>query len=542
MKTNNKPLPAYLKGAFLENYFFFDTVLGAYMQDDEIKNVFMEYARIFCIDDEEWLNDVFSALRTDVFKSAVDIRSFRMLSRVASFYVQDFSHLEQYLIANKLPVIHKLSENMFKEGSPRTCDRALRLTEAWAKDGDPDCLALEAFLEQNGVLIQRDRKASSKHIRKSAGWNHLFSLLMQLRYKTDDYDKTCLPALAAVLSTPSAVEAFAHICRTYGIKEKIVPGVLQRALEKAFDKDMAKRDRMSVSRIRVISSPVLSVDAKKELLLNCKDETLDNLPLKISARTPFEPITKLNCDSPLKREEERKRILANLSVIDVRDSIDYEPLLLICPDEYVLEEYERVLRECFAGRKIGSIDVSDPRRAFISYDKNNALVDLLNKLGEAASVVFVKHCETLDRDMGRELVKLIRSDFRKNYPLSHSPVTFDLSAMLPIMFSVGYPCEPIKEVCDIVELAPLSMKEFKKVVDAIVKEKTETFGLFSLSLSDDAKKELENYSVLEVRQLFDRALAGCRHSGKPVVLTRDDFIIEPGSGKHETRFWRKKSI
>ena len=364
-------------------------------------------------------------------------------------------------------------------------------------------------------------------------------LLMGLSYGSEKLSDRCASVLCAMMQTPAQADTLRHIAAYRDFKDGIAPDELARTMEQAFGRRALERSRLQANALKLLASPVLTVDTKKKLLQEkAEGDTYTELPLSITEATPFEPVFELDGSAVLNRPEEARRIVANLSLIDVRDSIAYKPLLLVCRDAYVLSEYKRLLSATFGHRKVGYLDASDPNQPLLAEGKANAIIRTLDKLGDAASVIFIENCDELDEREGKEFVKFLRSDYLRNHLVSPS-AAYDLSAMLPILLASSEPCEAICQACEKVELQPVAEEEARPIIDRILSDKARIFKLEALEMTPDARERLEDRPIPEVSELLDRAISRHRRDGRRITLTADSFAFDQDS-HHTTTFWGRK--
>lgn len=536
--SKNTSVPEYLRGAFLTNYLFFDAAFRPFLTPEALDRAYREYADIFCIGDDEWLDHIYGILNTDIFTRATGLHEFNMLSRTASLYPECFSGDEKYLISLRGTAMRVRTERLGNDKN-MTCDRVLLSVESAAKHGDTDCIGLMSYMLYNGVLVRRSTARALKDIARIAEWNSQFGLLMGMRYgdgqTADDY----MSRLRTVMNSSSVGDSFDYIAESRGVNPADVPdNELALALEKAFNRQAVTRSLLSAPTLRMLRSPVLSDETKKQLLARkSRDDSFAGLPLNIRTSTPFCKVVSLDNRTPLVRADELEHVRANLGAVDVHGRFDYKPLLLVCEDSFVLDEYKKIISATLAGRKFGSVDAADPGQS-CSGGSDNAIITTLDKLGDAGSVIFVENCDALSAESGRELVSFLRSEYRSNYRIASPSVCLDLSDMLPVLFATEEPCREICEAADVLHLRPMSPEERRTIISQVVADKAGLFGLSDITLTERAYDELERYSMPQVSRMLDRAISTHRRCGESIELDAAALESESYGDEDNKFFWR----
>ena len=562
MTTSPEPLVS----AFLSQYFFMDAVLGDYMTEVEKQTAYYDMAEIFCLGSDPSLDHIYKIIQSDLLAQTNAYDNFCYLSRTMQLMPESFTPEEQYIIAQKSNGFAYYHET-FKKGFFTTKSAALFGLEQAAKNGNTYAAALLSFLSYAGIVLPLNEGRALHGARKLSFWNDLFGVLLQLHRadvtcvdqrekETDTFMQQLLSILCASLCNESEQEMLAHIVSYYAYdlpyddqdtddepheNPVIYPNALATTLEKRLGSQALSGNVMNPTLLKVLRSPILSTHAKQNIITGFREgDTLDALPLHIRRVTSIPPVTRLDVDSPLARKDEYRHILANLSTLDARTSDGYRPLMLVCRDPYVLEEYMRVLREVFVSQSLPAattecVDLSLPAsQTLLSGRDNKAMVNLLNKLKDACPVLFLKNCQDLDDGRTEMLFNFLQVDHRKYFPTAYDNVTLDLSGILPILFATSAPSKTLSRVCDVITLKDVTSDEMSGVLDRILAQKCELYSLTSLDADDSAMGKLKTMTPATAAALVDKAIAhsrlshaeachesGCRHTHVSVHLTAE---------------------
>lgn len=541
LKSNLTPTPDYLSGAFLTHYFLFDTVLGRFLTEGERAAAYSEYAAIFAVTDKAWLDDTYALLNCPILSQADDPNTFYMLSRATAFYPEIFPPEERFLIAQKSNAMRIKVKMLGPSTANLSRERLLSMLEGAAAAGEPDAVSLLTFLRWNGILMDRDPNGALVRMHRLASWNHPAGILMCLRYGPAEQAERCAAVLGAVLDSPSTAHALAHLQRHYALPT-VSPCPLAKALERAFAREQLPRDKMSAEVLRMLESSLLDTAAKRKLLAQKNvEEMLAMLPMGIAKSTPFAPVFSL-APLPLYREEESHRLLSNLAMLDVRDRVSYKPLLLICEDPYVLDHYKRLLASTLDDHALGTLDLSDPGLHPFADGKENAVISLLDRLGDAGAVVCLENVQEIPEERAKDLVRFLRHDCLRRFRFFSDSVCFDLSEMLPVLFATEAPCKELCAACDTVELQPVTEQERRQVLQRIAAEKAKLFSLRSLTLSDSAYDLLCGKDLQEAEALIERAVSLQRRDSDELTLTDASFSSCRSEKRvAPTHFWGGKN-
>lgn len=346
MKNGITHAPTLLKESFLSNYFFADVMFSRFLATDGARIIFDRYADISGVKDEKWLNTMWDIISSDLFTKADTSSSFNTLLRLSCLFPDRFSENEQYILSLKSSAM-QIKETILPSGDNITLDTTKSTIESKAQGGDTDCLALLAFLKYHGFFFAKDQESALKHIKTGACWNHFFCLLMGAQY--DPNPHFYHEVIVAILSAPSQLETLNYLREGLNISADTKPYKPSVELEKAFHRGAFQRYKLCPDILKMISSSVLTEQTKCSIIksANGKDMAHPDIPLNISKASELSyDLSKFRLFSE-SRSSECDKIIANLSVSDIRASSVYKPLLIVCQDKAAFDLYHIAISDCF---------------------------------------------------------------------------------------------------------------------------------------------------------------------------------------------------
>jgi len=159
MKAQTVTEPAYLRGSFLSNYLFADVLFSQFCSIDELRNIYDKYAEVFCICNNQWLNEIWDIVSSDLFSLADNASDFNRLVRLAKQYPEKISEMESFVLSQKASAI-QIKSDILLTNDDSSFDAILRILERKANGGDTDCISLFAFLEHHGGRVAYERRAT----------------------------------------------------------------------------------------------------------------------------------------------------------------------------------------------------------------------------------------------------------------------------------------------------------------------------------------------------------------------------------------------
>lgn len=545
MKAQTVTEPAYLRGSFLSNYLFADVLFSKFCSIDELRNIYDKYAEVFCICNNQWLNEIWDIVSSDLFSLADNASDFNRLVRLAKQYPEKISEMESFVLSQKASAI-QIKSDILLTNDDSSFDAILRILERKANGGDTDCISLFAFLEHHGILVNQNAEQAGKRLSIAASWNHFFATLMGCQYSNtkDFYSRK----LCALFNSPSSESVLDYLKSTLKIPSDIESDKIALALEYAFCQGAFQSCKVNPDVMKLMSSSVINESAKAKLIKAAKGKDFfsSEIPLNVMKDSDivFDP-SKFPVSSAA-RQTEIEQICSNLTMLDLRDTSVYKPLLFVCEDELVLDYYRESIKNAFSGSAVAHIFLHEGDKCNLSHSNDNIFISSMDKYGEKNVVLLLDHCETLNPEGGAELSKFLKASNRKHYKTGSAPtVEINLSGVLPILFASALPDQSIVEQCDVILAAELTQSEFHKVLEKSFESKRDIFKLSSLSMDPAVVEFLFDYSSATVTNLLNKAIGQLRRTTKEVHITVEilqNIISKFYSTNTKDGFWRDSTL
>ncbi len=545
MRSVNIAEPTYLRGMFLNAYFLADVLFSRFCKRQEMREIYDKYADIFLVKSRAWLDESWEIISSDLFALADNTADFNRLFRLTKQYPECISDAEEYILSQKASAV-QIKSDILLTGEDVPFDSILRVLERRADGGDTDCISLLGFLEYHGIFFPQNVERAKKRFKTAALWNHPFSILMGAAYTTaaSFYHKK----LCALLHGSSCEEVVRYLQEALPMPPATAPDRVALALEHAFCQGTLQACRLNTDVMKVMCSAVLSENEKYKLVKTAREKESFSPEIPLNASRSTEIVVDLNKLQPASktREAELEQIRTNLSMIDLRASSVYRPLLVICEDELVLDFYRETVKSCFASSALAQVTLSDRDKNIFSHSEENVFLSALDKAHDRNVVLLIDRCELLGEEGALELASYLKGETRKRYKTASTPsVEIDLSGILPILFATERPESSLLECCDVLLAGELSREEFRAVLTKELDKKKGDFVLSSLTMETDVPDFLYDYSSDTVMALVNKAIAQSRLTESDVSLTVPmlaGIIDRYYKSVNRSDFWRNTAV
>ncbi len=508
----------HLTEMMLRSYYVAENTVGRFYDDKQA--LFSAYAKIFLLGEDEAAR-LFSLTRREevgaIFSEQEYHRHLRMKQYLAMNArtsssdpaVEDIIDLKGSAFTTALNY-HLMNEAM--EVKSVVCENIALAAE----NGVIAALTTLGILQLEGIVFGKDEAGLTK-IRSAADWNSEEGLLAALYYDPSNREQY-LERLNSCMARVGHGMAFERVKEIYG---SFSAGKYDsyKLLEKAFRQGLIKREVYNKQYARLVYSKLLCERDKEALVLLPNKELFADacaLPLKLGAAPAdfcAEPLADIRPD----HAEERERVIKALGNTDLCTVPSYRPLCFVSGSRYMLDLYASVIAECFPGRHVEPIEVSD----LVEYDfeptKNNIFV---RSCDEDAFNIYLLGFEGEIADRAFDTVKnFLQSDKRSKFRLNHPGVSLDLSAVLPICFADGENANKLQPYCDIIRIADLTVREKTALLKRILAEKRRLYGIETLTLGEGVAEKLTAHGIDNIDRICDAAIR--EHRTRELVLTQE---------------------
>ncbi len=532
-----KNTAAYIVYSFLTYVNTFDVLLGKYLEDGELQTHYGRVARLFGIRDKELLDTYRSIMANELIKGADRESKFNLLCRAIEFSPHKFSEDMRTVVnyrSSAIDIKKKIAEN----GDSESLEGIISGIGHLALAGEVGCMVMLAYMKLYGIFVKKDVSGAIKLIRSAALWNDPLALILGMKH---DKNKVAYPSIIkAVFSAASQDEAYKYLERHLEIPEDTGVCPIAFALEKRFYSKLSEKSRISQPILDVINSKVLTEGSKVHLIETAaKEPDFSALPVNLTRKTPIIVPKKLAIKTPAGRENEITAILSNLALFShSRTSpAEYKPLLIICPDEYMLDSFRQAIIKSFHQNSIIRVDLKCAPPQSFSPLNDNPIVSEMNSDTNACVAVLIEGCSDISEACQADLGRFLRASARRELHYHHS-LRFDYSGILPILTATSSVIPELMTECDVVKLAPAKENDKSELIRGIIDDKKQVFSLESISIDEEAIKSLARHPLATVSSVIDRVVSLKAEGGHALITHKDIAPFLPKKiGFEAGSFW-----
>ena len=515
-----------------------DVLLGDYFEVGEYRTHYSRIARLFGIRDKELLDSYLDIIESDLVSGADCESKYNLLSRAIEFNPNKFSKEFKTVVNYRKPAI-QIKTKIAKRGDVESKSGIIRGISYLTNSGVVSCIVLLAYMKLYGLFVGKDMPGAIKGIREAAVWNDPFALI--LGFKHDRNKAIYPPILKAVCYTASQEEAYKHLEKHLGLPEEVRENPVSIALDKRFYSDLSSKEIISYPILQAMNSSVLTESSKVYLVeTSDKEPNFSALPLNITRNSPIVIPKKLTPARRLgDREQETAAILSNFALYrrSRNSEAEYKPLLIICPDEYLLDSFKHTIIKSFHQSGIIRVDLACAPPSNFSPINDNPIVTEMNREDNARVAILIEGCSDISEAAQADLARFLRASARCELHHHHS-LRFDYSGILPILTSTSSVSPELLRECDVVKLAPAREDDKSDLIRGIIDDKKHAFSLESISIDEDAIKSLCRHPLSTVCSVIDRVVSLKAHEGHAIITDQDIIPLLPKkSGFEASSFW-----
>ncbi|MGN1061435.1 MAG: hypothetical protein ACI4QN_06860 [Candidatus Coproplasma sp.] len=510
-----------LTETFLYEYFLYDCMLGELY---DRKSLFRILGDIFCLPKNE-ISDLFSLTESEAVREIKTEDGFKRYKRIKQYNhlvgsEQIYTEKEDTLIAIKGDAIKAVCQYSINSDGESTQTSVVKTLMNGVENGNILALKTVGILKCEGIFVKKDLNGGIKCLRKAMMWGDIPATLSMLKYS--DMDKVRIMQTLNSSVKDTLYEFLPEIiAERYGVSAEMGYNEEMLLIRKAVGANKLNKDTYDSMYARLIFSDVISFKDKEKILFSENKEMVSeacDLPLHLNyGEVPIDATALKNI--PLYRESEIRGIFGGLYGSDLRASDSFRPMCLCSDSEYVLETYASAVSKALQSTHIEKIEVAELREFDFEPTKNNVFVRCLN---ERKNNVYLLVFRGNISDAAIELTKtVLRSEKRRNFRLHHPAVTLDLSSVLPICVCDKENAKKLKNLVEIVELAPVQTAEKAYVINYILEDKRRLYNLGKVLISGDVMEKLYALPVENTEKILDKTIRENRKTGQTLKLTLD---------------------
>ena len=512
---------------FLYEYLLYNSILGGKFYDH--KKLYSVLSDMFCLTEQE-VSPYFNLTESKAIKGISTEDEYKRYKRLKQFNAmvgneQCYSDMEDALIAIKGDAITTAAQFGMLAESEWTETLTKKTLMGNAEIGNIIALRMCGILECEGLVLRKNVCGGIKHLKKAMQWGDIPACLAMLKYS--DMDKITIIKMlnSAVNNTPyeflsRVAEDRYYISTDNEFSEEIL------MIKQAFIVNKLKQDTYDSIYARLIYSDIIGIKDKEKALFAENKEIISDtcdLPLRLNYET-IEINESAFCDMALNRKNEKDGILQGLDCNDLRINDSYRPLCICSSSDYILRTYESVICNSFKSANIEKIDVSEIGEADAEPTKNNIFVRGLN---ENKNNVYILHFKGEIGDGAFKFAKsFLKSEKRRKFHLNRPAVALNLSSVLPICVCDKEYAKKLKDLVEIVDLAPIKKEEMIYVVKDVLNKKIKSYSMEGkIKYSDDTLEKLYELPIETTEKVFDKIMRINRKKSETLDLNMN--LIKP---------------
>lgn len=501
---------------FLYEYFLYNSILGGKFYDR--KKLYSVLSDMFCLTEQD-VSSYFDLTESKAVKEISTEDEYKRYKRLKQFNAmvgneQCYSDMEDALIAIKGDAITTASQFGMLAENEWTETLTKKTLMGNAENGNIIALRMCGHLKCEGFVLRKDVAGGIKYLKKAMQWGDIPSCLAMLKYS--DMDKIAIIKMlnSAVKNTPyefwpRVVEDRYYISTDNEFSEEI------QMIKQAFIVNKLKQDTYDSIYARLIYSNVIGIkDKEKALFAEDKGIISDtcDLPLRLKYET-IEINESAFSDMALDRKNEKDSILQGLDCNDLRMNDSYRPLCICSSSDYILQTYESVICDALKSVNIEKIEVGEIGEADVEPTKNNIFVRGLN---ENKNNVYILHFKGEISDGAFKFAKsFLKSEKRRKFNLNRPAVALNLSSVLPICVCDKEYAKKLKELVEIVELAPIKKEEMIYVIKDVLDKKIKSYSMEGkITVTDDTLEKLAAFPIETIETALDKIMRLNRRKGE----------------------------
>ncbi|MGN0812252.1 MAG: hypothetical protein ACI4MQ_01925 [Candidatus Coproplasma sp.] len=513
-----------LTETFLFEYFLADAMLGEFYDRERLFTILGE---IFCLPQGQ-TDGLFRLTESEAVGEIKTEEGYKRYKRIKQYNrlvgnEQGYTEDEEQLIAIKGNAIMTAAKYGITAGRESTQTQVVKTLMGGAENGNTLALRITGILKCEGILVAREREGGVNQLIKAMQWGDVTAALAMFAYS--DRDKTELLKIlnASVRNTPY-VFLPQIIAERYGVSAEGCDEEVA-LIRRAINANKLNKDTYDPMYARIIFSDAIGIKDKKEILFSENREAISetcDLPLRLKY-ADMAVDERAIAGMFLNRQKEIDGVLCGLYGSDLRSLDSFRPICLCSDSDYVLDRYVEAIERALPSTHIERIAVGELRDFDFEPTKNNVFVRCLNEKKNNAYILVLKG-EISEREI--ELTRaLLKSENRRKFRLYQPTVTLDLSSVLPICVCDRENAKKLKNLVEIVELAPLKAAEKPEAIYEVVERKRTDYNIEEVTVAGDVTERLCSLPVETAEKILDKVIRENRRVSAKLHLNMD--IVRP---------------
>ncbi len=389
-----------------------------------------------------------------------------------------------------------------------------------ANAGKVTALRLYGVLQCRGLFLAQNSHNGVKNLTRAARWNSEEALLALLYFDATNADKYGSMLYTLTSDTPYGETAL-NILHEIGIgqPQKSAECVL---LTKVFGRGHISPNVYIANYANLLYSPIVSFADKKRFLLSDNADALAscaNLPLNFS-KNKLAYFPSAIAHLPLSRVDEQNVILQNAVNGDICHLRTFKPLCLCSDSVYMRNYYAKAIEGLYKDANVVTLQVADMEAHDLEPTAHNVFVR--SCADDKANVFLLFFVGEIGESQFKEACDFLQSAKRARMRLMQPDIQIDLSDVLPVCLCDKANAQAVSQYCNQVQIMLPDKRERTILINELIVEKKQQYGLNGLVLGQEIVDKLNSVSVDEAEYALDLAIAANRHGEKTLTLTSEN--------------------
>lgn len=515
---------------FLGEYFLLEDLAGMLLEEDRFLFHRLYECYLLPAEREE---ELYGLTRQQAVREIDTAKAYYRYEREKKYSAvmgekTDADEIRDHLIAIKGNAF-AFTEKIKLDDTDELTESALYNTLAQAANaGVLTALRILGFLQCEGIFVERNVSAGLKNIGKAAQWNCVEGMLMALYYDAENRAENLSRLFTVSRGMPYEGVA-AAAAQKYGITE--VHELREHTLlNKLFGTNAAGPDTYDPQYARIIFSKVMRYHEKeRQIFTENKDRISDigDLPLKLEFRN-IEFNASALAGLPVKREAEKRKIVCGIENSDLRTLPTYQPMCLCGESDYLKNLYADAITLGLKGKThVERFTVADFTDYELEPSENNVFLRGCNE--DKNNVYLLMFTGQIREPVMRRVEEFLKTEKRRTFRLHYPAVVMDLSSILPVCLCDEENAERLRELCDVIALAPVREAEKKTLIKDMLSVKEQLYNVQKLAADEGAMQYLYSRTLDEADDLLDRVIRLSRRRGEQLTVT-EELLKEHNKG------------
>ncbi|MEG1964032.1 MAG: hypothetical protein RR123_04060 [Clostridia bacterium] len=522
-----------LQELFLIKFFEMDAIVGKVAINK--RELFMSLASVYCIFNDNLLNKLYNEVTSEDIFEINTLNEYNRTMRVLDYnkrfdkkvFIDDTTLQILNCKGLALKQINRIQES---------CMAVSSVSHIWSilaegiEKKEICMFNVAAFMQCEGFCVNRNIQNGLNLAWKCAKWNNIDGLLIMLKYDKNNTQKY-LEMLNTIVQNEMIFDAFNTVFDFYAEGKCIDKDENTNLMSGYFRQCESSKEIYNEAVARMIFSKVLLIQDKKNIIFSENQELivqLNELPLNsVFAEHPPAPIKELSSILKLERKDEVEEL--EICLNEQKNEIKAKPLLLICEDKFVLEEYESAFTKCYdKDIPIKKVSAKSLTNLDIAPSKNNFVIETLTKTKSLSAIFIIEDIEKLTENFVNDLTLLLQRESKFQYKLEELKITINLQNCVFILLANKENVDnKIKLLCHEISVGKLAETEKNLMVNSYIELSKEQYKCNKINFEDTAIIALCKLNSTQCENIINKMFRKASFSKiSDMIVTNDDIKLD----------------